>query len=168
MKKILVVIDMQNDFAAANSVVGNVAAKIAEYRENGQPIVYTQDTHYLTMYPHSIEASAFDIHCIIYSDGWRILPQIAPEDNDTVIFKNEFAYTGWQTESVFIDGRIDEIELVGVLTDICIVSNAIMLRSLFPAVPITVDARCCAGSTAANHEAALRVMRSCLINVIGD
>ena len=170
MSKILIVVDMQNDFITgtlgtpeAQAIVPNVKSKIEEYISRGDNVIFTRDTHH-DNYLNSHEGKKLPVtHCIECTHGWEVVSEIdKPECQH--LNKLTFGYMGW-------DLRIDkptEIELVGVCTDICVVSNALILRATFREAEITVDASCCAGTTYENHKAALQVMKSCQINVIGD
>ncbi len=168
--KTLIVVDMQNDFVTdclgtpeAQAIVPNVKKKIEEYMSRGDTVIFTRDTHY-DNYLKSHEGKYLPVpHCIEGTHGWEVLSSIdKPECQH--LNKLTFGYTGW-------DFRLDnpsEIELIGVCTDICVVSNALILRAMFREAEITVDASCCAGVTPEKHKAALEVMKSCQINVIGE
>ena len=171
MKHYLIVVDMQNDFitgslgsSAAQAIVPNVRRKIEEYVNKGNKVYFTQDTHwenYLTT-PEGINLPV--PHCLYCSEGWRVPEELAclvPEEENTYVIKNTFGRLDWD----FLIAP-DSIELVGVCTDICVVSNALILKATFPNAKIIVDASCCAGVTPEKHEAALEVMRSCQIEVI--
>ena len=168
--KTLVVIDYQNDFVkgslgspAACAIMPNVKAKIEEARKNGDHIIFTHDTHY-DDYLSTQEGRKLPVtHCIDGTPGWEIAYGL---DNfpHSIIRKTEFGSFGW----IDLITKCEAIEIIGVVTDICVVSNALILRSLFPEIEITVDASCCAGSSSEAHNAALTVMKSCQINVIGE
>ena len=172
MSKILIVIDMQNDFIdgvlgskEAIAIVPNVQKKIEEYRSRGDKIIFTRDTHFID-YLHTLEGKHLPYpHCLAATHGWKIRDGLFNEETDDVIQKYSFGYNRWN-EYFFSDQ--DEIELIGLCTDICVVSNALILRADYPDTEITVDASCCAGTTPENHKAALQVMKSCQINVIGE
>lgn len=164
--KTLIVIDMQNDFIdgalgtpEARAIVAPVKEKIDEYISRGDEVIFTRDTHnadYLSTHEGRLLPVA---HCIKGTEGWRIPPQLdLPECIH--VDKPAFGYTGWW------DFGFEEIELVGLCTDICVVSNALILRAMHPELDISVDARCCAGVTPERHAAALDTMRSCQINII--
>ena len=136
-----------------------VKAKIKEYEKNRDRIIYTRDTHGKN-YLDTMEGKKLPVeHCIKNTDGWEI-PDELMVPRSLVINKPSFGYTGWSEFS------FDEIELVGLCTDICVVSNALILKALFPESPITVDSSCCAGVTPETHRAALDTMKMCQINVI--
>ncbi len=168
MKKTLIVIDMQNDFidgslgtAEAVAIVGNVKAKIDEYRQAGNEIIFTRDTHGED-YLNTPEGKKLPVvHCVKGTKGWEISDRLCTEGCE-IIDKPSFGYTEWSRYS------FDEIELAGLCTDICVISNALILKAFFPEAEITVDASCCAGVTPDTHNAALAAMKMCQINVIGE
>lgn len=172
MNKILIVIDMQNDFIygplgtpEARAIVPNVVKKVEEY--NPEDVYYTMDTHY-SDYLETLEGIKLPIkHCIYKTDGWRIINELPDKifKDDDPIEKFTFGVKDWIP---YLNDGFSEIEIVGVCTDICVVSNALILRAHFPNIKITVDASCCAGSTPEKHKAALEVMKSCQIDVIGE
>ena len=177
MKKILVVIDMQNDFIdgalgtpEAVAIVENVKAKILSYpKEN---VFATCDTHH-QYYMDTQEGRNLPVpHCIRGTDGWQIRPEIAELIfPDHVVDKPTFGSTQLAKLMEVLERREEdgiEIELVGLCTDICVVSNALLLKASMPETPISCDASCCAGVTPAKHEAALETMRSCQIRIIND
>ncbi len=166
--KTLIVIDMQNDFIdgslgtkEAVGIVESVRAKIEAYRKAGDRILFTRDTHHED-YPDTNEGRHLPVvHCIEGTEGWEIRDGLTA-DGDEIINKPSFGYTGWQAY------EFEEIELVGLCTDICVVSNAMILKALFPEIRISVDASCCAGVTPESHQAALTTMRMCQIEITGE
>jgi len=175
MKDILVVVDMQNDFITgplgtpeAEQIVHNVANKVKEYRMAYRPVVFTRDTHYSSLYSSSYEGSRLPVkHCIYGTDGWHVHHDIAKESplDCFYINKNNFGKLHW--DDVIPQG-IKSIEIVGLCTDICVITNALLIHTQFPETPIFVDASCCAGTTPERHKEALDVMRSCQIEVEND
>ena len=171
MKKTLIVIDMQTDFvtgclgsAEAVAIVPNVKAKIQSYRDNGDYVVFTRDTHNAN-YLNTNEGKHLPVeHCIAKTNGWAIIEELGATEEEC-INKSHFGYSAWDSMFDFND---EEIELVGVCTDICVVSNALILKAQFPEINITVDASCCAGVTPESHQAALTTMKMCQINVINE
>lgn len=165
MKKTLIVVDMQNDFidgslgtAEAVSIVENVAAKIAEYRERGDEVIFTRDTHHENYMETNEGRHLPVVHCIEGTPGWEIRDGLWFEGAE-IVDKPSFGYTGWS-------GRdFSEIELIGLCTDICVVSNALILKALYPEITVSVDSSCCAGVTPDSHEAALVTMRMCQVEV---
>lgn len=170
MSKVLIVVDMQNDFVSgslgspeAQEILGNIQNKIAKYRKNGDRIIFTQDTHHED-YLDTQEGRCLPVtHCIYGTNGWEIADGLGTEGCDFVQ-KPTFGYPDWEKEGL---GNADEIELVGVCTDICVVTNALLLKTFFPEMKITVDAGCCAGTTPEKHQSALAVMQSCQVGVTG-
>lgn len=168
MKKVLIVIDMQNDFIdgplgtpEAQAIVPNVKNKIEEYRNRGDEIIFTRDTHTVN-YLETNEGKHLPVeHCIAGTDGWQICFNTY---DHLIVNKSTFGYLPWH---LWV-GPDMEIELVGVCTDICVVSNALILKATCPEVNITVDASCCAGVTPESHSAALATMKMCQINVTGE
>lgn len=173
MNRALVVIDMQNDFITgslgtkeAQEIVPGVIKKISEYRDRGDQIVFTKDTH-LPNYLSSHEGKYLPVeHCIYLTEGWEIPKEIDSVPDAPHRLKITFGNFEWWD---YDDEKFpDEIEIVGLCTDICVISNALILRSQYPDVDITVDASCCAGTTPEMHRAALNVMKSCQINVVNE
>lgn len=173
-RKYLIVVDMQNDFIngalgtqEAQAIVPKVVEKIKSYSFKG-PVIYTMDTHNKD-YLLTQEGKNLPVpHCIVYTEGWELANEIkvVKEPLSQVLIKPTF---GCKLLAEFLESQadeIEEIELVGLCTDICVVSNALLLKAYLPEIPITVDSSCCAGVTPAKHEAALETMRSCQINVI--
>lgn len=138
-----------------------------EYLECGDKIIFTRDTH-RENYLETLEGKKLPVeHCIYGTEGWRIIPELVDDCKEysgcAFIDKVTFGYENWKD----IFGTVDEygIELVGLCTDICVVSNALALRMFYPSWNISVDESCCAGVTTKKHKAALEVMKSCQIEV---
>ena len=171
MNKVLVVVDMQNDFVngclgseEACKILPNVQKKILEYQKNGDTIIFTRDTHDEN-YLQSQEGKYLPVpHCVWGTDGWKIADGLEVKGCQ-YIDKPNFGWIHWDTQN-FSDK--EEIELIGVCTDICVVSNALILKAMYPETHIVVDASCCAGVTPESHKAALLTMKSCQIDVIND
>lgn len=171
MRKVLIVVDMQNDFIdgslgtkEAQAIVPNVKRKIQEYKERGDEIIFTRDTHQEN-YLYTQEGRKLPItHCIEDTYGWQISDSLESE-NCFYVNKDTFGWLDWED---VLYNRYDEIELVGLCTDICVVSNALILKATFPETEITVDASCCAGVTPESHKAALTTMKMCQINIINE
>ena len=166
--KTLIVVDMQNDFIdgslgtkEAQAIVPNVKKKIQEYQNRGDEIIFTRDTHQ-SDYLDTPEGKKLPVvHCIEGTEGWQIADGLEVE-GCTYIDKPTFGWTHWNERT------FQEIEMVGLCTDICVVSNALILKATFPSVEITVDASCCAGVTPQTHLAALETMKMCQILVTGE
>jgi len=166
MKKTLIVVDMQNDFidmalgtAEAVAIVPAVKKKIREYADRGDEIIYTRDTHGEN-YLETPEGKKLPVpHCIKGTKGWEIADGLYVEGS-RIIDKPNFGWPGWRDEALY------DVELVGLCTDICVVSNALIIKATFPEAQIKVDRSCCAGVTPESHEAALTTMQMCQIDVI--
>ena len=166
MKKTLIVIDMQNDFIdmalgtkEAVAIVPKVNEKIESYAKNGDEIIYTRDTH-AENYLDTPEGKKLPVpHCIKGTKGWEIADTLYVEGSK-IIDKPSFGYTGWDKEELF------DVEIVGLCTDICVVSNALIIKATFPDANVKVCKFCCAGVTPESHEAALTTMQMCQIDVI--
>ena len=166
--RVLVVVDMQHDFIdgslgthAAQFIVPKVKEKIQRYLRSGDKIVYTRDTHH-DDYMQTQEGRNLPVpHCIQGTEGWQIHPDVALPDAP-VFDKNTF---GSLSLSRYLSDQPQPelIELIGLCTDICVISNALLLKAAMPEVPIQVDASCCAGTTDENHRTALHAMRMCQI-----
>lgn len=166
--KTLVVVDMQKDFIdgtlgtkEAVAIVPHVAKKIEEYRANGDQIIFTRDTHQKN-YLETQEGRNLPVeHCIEGTEGWQIAKEIEVKPEDLVINKVTFGHV-WDKNMI----KGTEIELVGLCTDICVISNALGLKAVLPETPICVDAGCCAGVTPESHVNALEAMKMCQVKVM--
>ncbi|MBR6485171.1 MAG: cysteine hydrolase [Lachnospiraceae bacterium] len=167
--KVLVVVDMQNDFIdgalgtkEAEAIVDNVAKKIEGYDGT---VVYTRDAHE-SEYFETQEGRVLPVkHCIRGSKGWEI-SSARPVDKDAkIIDKPTFGSKelGMYLEGLNDEEAIEEIEIIGLCTDICVISNALVIKAFLPEVPIYVDPSCCAGVTVKSHETALEAMKMCQI-----
>lgn len=184
MRKFLCVIDMQEDFVrgalgspAAETIVPKVVEKIRNTPEEDY-IIYTQDTHEDDYLEFGLEGQKLPVkHCVRGTKGWELIPEVkAPFIEIGIepmsIYKatfGSFTLAEYIDEMVDVEGMFEEeveIELCGLCTDICVISNALILRAYFPNTKIIVDSSCCAGTSPEAHEAALAVMRSCQIDVI--
>lgn len=181
--KVLVVVDMQNDFIDgplgslnAQAIVHRVVDKIAAH---DGPLLATQDSHDLS-YLDTQEGKLLPVpHCLLDSDGWQLAEPIRRAFQERaehktrhgippqVVCKPTFGSPLLAETLVKMDQErmIDEIVLVGLCTDICVISNALLLKAFLPEVKITVDAACCAGVTPERHRTALAAMKACQINV---
>lgn len=187
--KVLVIVDMQNDFiygelgtAEAKAIVPVVVEKLREYEEEHPLVLFTKDTHY-NNYNDTQEGKNLPIpHCIEGTSGWSICKDISSVVNcnpnfysysddyivKSRIYKNTFGSLRLAELLKDNEDLIDEVIFMGVCTDICVVSNALLTKAFCPEMKVTVDASCCAGTTHENHLAALQVMKSCQVNVIGE
>lgn len=169
MKRTLIVIDMQNDFIdgtlgtpEAQEIVLRADEIIEDYASRGDRIIYTRDTHEENYLSTSEGKKLPVVHCVRGTHGWQIADGLYREGCE-IIDKPSFGWTKW-TDS--FDEAPEALLLIGLCTDICVVSNALILKAAFPNAEITVDASACAGVTPATHTAALQTMKMCQINVI--
>lgn len=184
--KVLLVVDVQNDFVTgalanpeAQAKIPTIKEKIQQRIDEGWFVMFTQDTHYKSEYDSTMEGKYLPIkHCIDETDGWLIVPELKEFwENRWRLTKHRFGDCKLYKRierCVFDDfgesESIEEIELIGFCTDICVVSNALILKaSVFGEnTVISCDASCCAGTSIEAHEAALMVMKSCQIEVINE
>ena len=172
MRKILIVVDMQNDFidgalgtAEAVSIVEPVINKIKSFEGE---VLFTRDTHF-EGYLQTQEGTNLPVeHCIRGTHGWQIRDEIdalrKTEAIDKVTFGSNTLFELLEDENA--KERIDEITLIGLCTDICVISNAIGIKAFLPEVKITVDSKCCAGVTPKSHQNALEAMKMCQIQIL--
>ena len=176
MRKLLVVVDMQNDFIdgslgtpEAQAIVGNVRNKIREYDQSD--IFVTMDTHG-PEYMSTQEGRNLPVmHCVKGTEGWQIREEIRELLPDAKIYeKPTFGSLALAKDlaDIAVWRKDIEIELVGLCTDICVVSNALLITAVMPEVQISVDASCCAGVTPESHKAALDTMRMCQVRITGE
>lgn len=170
MKKVLIVIDMQNDFITgtlgtkeAQAIVPFVKEKIEKAEKENIPVVFTRDTH-TSLYPFTQEGIKLPVvHCIEGTFGHEICDELKREK--AIIFDKP-TFGSVALANFITDSTVTEIELCGLCTDICVISNALLLKAFLPEAKITVDSSCCAGTTPENHENALSAMKACQIDVI--
>ncbi len=171
MRKLLAVIDMQNDFidgalgtAEAVAIVDAVSAKVAEMRAEGAEIIFTRDTHhedYLT----TNEGKKLPVeHCIKDTFGWQISDKL---DTTGAKIINKPTFGSYELAEYAAElAELDEIILIGLCTDICVISNAMLLKAKLPETKISVISSCCAGVTPQSHINAIEAMKMCQIDVI--
>lgn len=170
--KILVVVDMQNDFidgalgtAEAIAIVPKVVEKIQKY--DGEKIIYTKDTHEEN-YMETQEGKNLPVpHCIRGTKGWELNPEIEVLRKESTIDKPSFGSMELG-EYLKKQDDVELIEFVGLCTDICVISNVMITKAALPEVPVIVDASCCAGVTPESHKNALEAMKMCQVKVIGE
>lgn len=168
-KHLLVVVDMQNDFIGgvlgtkeAQDILPAVAGRIRKAVHDGDDIIYTRDTHEKN-YLSTQEGKNLPVpHCVRGSFGWQIADGI-PVAGEIV---DKPAFGSDELARKVKEGGYDSAELVGVCTDICVISNALLIRSLCPETEVSVRAECCAGVTPERHRVALEAMRACQIKII--
>lgn len=173
MQNILVVVDMQNDFIdgalgtpEACAIVPRVQKKVEEFEGR---IVFTQDTHE-EGYLETREGKALPVeHCIRGTAGWQIREGLL-SDGHTLIEKPSFGSVrlGEWLRKENEREQVGTVTLVGLCTDICVISNALLIRAFLPETEIVVDAACCAGVTPESHRNALAAMESCQITIINE
>ncbi len=173
MRKILLIIDMQNDFVTgalgtpeAQTIVENIVAEIKKYP--AADIIATRDTHQPD-YMDTQEGAKLPVpHCIQNSEGWELHPDIAAALGAVEIIDKPSFGSIALAERLAAMAKNEELEicLIGLCTDICVVSNALILKAYLPETKISVKADCCAGVTPATHTAALETMKMCQIEII--
>ena len=171
MKKVLVVVDMQNDFITgalgtkeAQAIVPKVAGKIRGF--SGR-VIFTRDTHFEN-YLATQEGHMLPVpHCIKGSHGWEVCPALEPLRTGLTIDKPTFGSAELGRLILELDAKepVGSITLVGLCTDICVISNAMIAKAFLPEVPVTVDAACCAGVTPESHRNALNAMKMCQVRI---
>ena len=176
MSKLLIVVDMQKDFIdgalgtpEARNIVEKVNKKIKEYDENGDLVIFKADTHNEN-YLNTQEGTKLPVpHCIRETEGWEIDSRLFRPEDSPVIEKDTFGSKDLGIMLMELDraGNAPEaIELAGLCTDICVISNAMLAKAFLPEVPISVDSACCAGVTPESHANALKAMAMCQIQII--
>ena len=174
MQDVLVVVDMQNDFIngalgtkEAEEIVPKVAQKIRDF--SGR-VLFTRDTHgeqyLITREGHNLPIA----HCVRNTPGWQIHPILEELRKETPIDKETFGSVGLGSilRAANHENPIQSITLIGVCTDICVISNAMLLQAFLPETEIIVDASCCAGVTPERHKVALDAMKACQIRVVSE
>ena len=154
--KLLAVIDMQNDFIdgalgtrEAEQIVAAVKKKVNAYLEDQDSVVFTRDTHCVK------GTKGWEIADGVYADGCRVIDKPSFGSLELAEYAAKFK-------------ELESIELIGLCTDICVISNAMILKARLPEVPVLVDAACCAGVTPESHQNALQAMKACQIQIINE
>ena len=172
--KYLIVVDMQKDFidgalgtGEAQAIVPAVCTRIRECMANGYALIATLDTHEEN-YMETREGKYLPVpHCIRGTAGWRIRPEVIEALGKDALFVEKPTFGSVRLPEIIRDRSGEDgpeaIELLGLCTDICVVSNALLLKAAFPETDFNVHADCCAGVTPEKHYAALETMRSCQI-----
>ena len=176
MSKVLIVVDMQNDFIdgslgtkEAQQIIDNA---VKEINKDYDFIICTRDTHHDNYLNTSEGRHLPVIHCVENTDGWMIRKEIeeavAKKTNTLVLNKGTFGSLDLAEvlKKYNSENPIDSITLIGLCTDICVVNNALLLKPVFPEVEMRVIADCCAGVTPESHDAALTTMKMCQIEII--
>ena len=176
--KILIVVDMQKDFVdgalgtkEAAAIVPYVAERIAAGVEQGETVIFTRDTHeenYLeTQEGRNLPVS----HCIRGTEGWEIVEQLREYTEGTrPIDKPTFGSVDMCSALQIVNQQmpIEKITLIGLCTDICVISNVMLVKAFYPEIPLVVDAKGCAGVTVQSHLNALEAMKMCQINIVNE
>ncbi len=171
MQNILVVVDMQNDFIdgalgtkEAVAIVPKVRQKIQEFQEK---VIFTRDTHGAD-YMNTQEGKKLPVlHCIKGTDGWQIRSELQPFCKEAPLDKVTFGSfeLGARLVEANRQETVGQITFIGLCTDICVISNALLAKAFLPEAEIVVDASCCAGVTPESHKNALEAMKVCQIRV---
>lgn len=175
--KFLVVVDMQNDFTGGSlgseeaiGIIPAVAEKICAF--DGK-VIFTRDTH-TKEYLQTQEGRNLPVeHCFMGTEGWALCPELETlrvQRNCPVFDKPTFgslALAEYLRAADLCEG-VESVELCGVCTDICVISNALLIKAALPEVPVSVDAACCAGTSPENHKNALNAMKMCQVTVKGE
>ena len=190
-KKYVIIVDMQNDFITGSlgsemavRAAENAKVYLAKYNRESTRVIFTHDTHHAD-YLETAEGHKLPIpHCVLGTEGWEISqvvlqgaeglilpPTVEPFAANGHVYKSTFGSLDlinylYHINDTYPDEQIDSIDILGVCTDICVVSNALLLKAAFPEISINVIADCCAGTSETNHNSALDIMRCCQINVI--
>ena len=171
MKNYLIVVDMQNDFIdgslgtkEAEAIVERVADKIRSFDGD---VIFTRDTHEEDYLETQEGKNLPIVHCVRGSTGWQIREGLTAIRSCTVIDKPTFGSTelGILLARRDLEEMIGSVTLVGLCTDICVISNALLIKAFLPETPILVDAACCAGVTPESHRRALEAMKTCQIKI---
>ncbi len=170
--QVLVVVDMQNDFIdgalGTKEAQAIVPAVVRRIRAFDGPVFFTRDTHQ-DDYLESQEGRQLPVpHCIRGSEGWQLRPEIAELVRQEPIDKPTFGSVELGKALVELNGRsaLEGVTLVGLCTDICVISNALLVKAFLPEVPVFVDSACCAGVSPESHRRALEAMAACQIQVL--
>ena len=178
MKKFLIVVDMQNDFVdgalgtrEAVEIVPAAVRRIRECRDAGCRVIATLDTHEEN-YLQTAEGKKLPVpHCIRGTEGWNLNPDIAAALGKDALLVEKPTFGSIKLPDMIKKEAEGEnglaIELIGLCTDICVISNALLLKAHFPEAAVSVNPACCAGVTPEKHNAALETMRSCQIDMAG-
>ena len=174
MKKVLVVVDMQKDFVdgalGTKEAVAIVDAVVEKVKTFDGEVIFTRDTHF-DNYMETQEGANLPVpHCVKDTEGWDLIPELkafCEEMKCKVYDKPTFGSTELAADlkALYDAGELESVELIGICTDICVVSNALLIKAFMTELPVSLDSSCCAGVTPEKHEAALETMRSCQVLV---
>ncbi len=169
MKKTIIVVDMQNDFVTGSlgtkeacKTVPVIEKLLKENQEN--QIIFTQDTHHED-YLSTSEGKMLPVeHCMKGTKGWEIIPELKEWTHQAIMVEKP-TFGSLKLPQLISQYQPEQIILVGVCSDICVISNALILKAHFPEIPIIVYENACAGVTPDKHQAAIETMKSCQIDV---
>lgn len=170
MKKLLIVVDMQKDFIdgslgtkEAQAIVSKAAARIQEYEDRGDEVIFTMDTHD-EHYLETREGQKLPVpHCQKGTQGWEICRELSHFPGRRF---EKGTFGSLECGEYAAKGDYESVELLGLCTDICVISNAMIVKAALPETKIQVKADCCAGVTPESHENALKAMKMCQIEII--
>ncbi len=174
--KYLIVVDMQNDFidmalgtAEAVRIVPNVKKKIEDAKADGVKVIFTMDTH-TPDYLNTQEGRNLPVeHCIPGTEGWELSPELKELAEGELIFRKD-TFGSKELARYLADINevepVEEVTLIGLCTDICVISNAMAIKAFLPEVPIKIDSSCCAGVTPESHSNALSAMAVCQMEIL--
>lgn len=169
-RELLVVVDMQNDFITgplgtkeAQAIVPNVKKKIEAFVQNGQPVIFTRDTHYEDYLDTQEGFYLPVVHCVEGTEGWEIESTLQLEH---AMVLDKISFGSPELAAYIQEAEFDTVTLIGVCTDICVISNAMLIKAFDPEVLVQVDAACCAGVSPESHENALNAMKQCQIEIL--
>lgn len=173
MKKLLVVVDYQKDFVdgalgfpGAEKLEGPICEKIERYNKNGWDVAFTYDTHGAD-YLKTQEGRKLPVpHCVKGSDGWRLYGRVEQYRTQTTPCFEKPAFGSMELAGYAAEQGYEEVELCGLVSSICVISNAVLVKAALPEARVTVDARCTGGGDRALHEKALDVMSGLQIEVV--
>lgn len=174
MQDLLIVVDMQNDFIdgalgtrEAQAIVDKVKEKILDFKG---PVIFTRDTHGEN-YMETQEGKNLPVpHCIKGTDGWQIRPELDALRKTRPVDKPGFGSVelGRMLLDMNAEEAIGSVTLVGLCTDVCVISNALIIKAFLPEVPVKVDAACCAGISPQSHDNALSAMAMCQVEILNS
>jgi len=171
MRKALLIIDMQKDFITgslgtkeAQAIVKNVLGRAEKAKKEKIDIIFTKDTHY-DNYLETQEGKKLPIkHCIEGTSGWELCDELKEYETSKNLYKkNTFGCVELAQD---IKDKYDEVELIGLCTDICVISNAMLIKAFNPEITVKVIQDCCAGVTPDSHKNALEAMKMCQIDIV--
>jgi len=173
MKKLLVVVDYQNDFVTGSLgfeksvfLEQNIVNKIKEYKLNGDDVIFTFDTHG-DDYAQTQEGINLPIpHCLKQTEGWKLYGSVAALCNDATPCFEKTTFGSLALANYLVEKQYDSVELIGVVSNICVLSNAVLAKAALPEAIVVVDASCTACADETMNEKALDVMEGMQISVI--